>query len=308
MNNIFPDNLKKLRLQKNLTQEQVAEILGVSAQTVSRWERSITCPDIMLLPEIAKLYCVTVDDLFKENPSAYDNLFQRLACVYEKTKQPEDFIRADMEFKNMIKTAECSLEDVRVYALIHQFMMGYCKNKARDLYNEALEKGKNSPDKSYWLTKYAKANFSVITGCADEFIAEQTETVNRNPDNADELCVLIRTMYYAKRYSEGYELFTKAKRKFTHTGNLYLVGGDVCNKLERYEEAFENWDKAISLNDGFSLDGKYSKANCYEQLGEYQKAYNIRLEIIKELKENGYDIEAVSEEKRAQACLEKITN
>ena len=58
-------NLKKLRLQKKLTQEQVAEALGVSSQTVSRWECNTTYPDVMLLPEIARLYCVTIDDLFQ---------------------------------------------------------------------------------------------------------------------------------------------------------------------------------------------------------------------------------------------------
>ena len=56
MNGIFANNLKKLRLQKKLTQEQVADILGVSSQTISRWECNTTYPDVMLLPEIAKLY------------------------------------------------------------------------------------------------------------------------------------------------------------------------------------------------------------------------------------------------------------
>lgn len=37
MNSIFANNLKKLRLQKKLTQEQVAEFLGVGPQTISRW-------------------------------------------------------------------------------------------------------------------------------------------------------------------------------------------------------------------------------------------------------------------------------
>ena len=44
MNNLFSNNLKKLRLQKNLTQEQVAEVLGVSTQTISRWECNTTVP------------------------------------------------------------------------------------------------------------------------------------------------------------------------------------------------------------------------------------------------------------------------
>ncbi len=306
MTTVFSDNLKKLRLQKKLTQEQVAEILGVNAHTISRWECNTTLPDVMILPEIAKLYCVTVDDLFKEAPSAYDNLFQRLACVYHQTNEPEDFIRADVEFKNMMKTNRYSLEDMRMYALIHQFMMFYCKSKAFALYNEILEKGKDDPDKTYWLTKYAKANFSVITGSSDEFIDEQRKIVTNNPDDVNELCVFIRALYYAKRYKEGYDIFISAKQKFTDSGKLYSVGGDICQKLKKYKEAFECWNKAISLDNGFLMNGKYSKASCYEEIGEYEKAYNMRLDMIKELKKSGYDIEAVREEKRAQACFEKI--
>ena len=55
MNTTFSKNLKKLRLQKKLTQEQAAEVLGVSTQTISRWECNTTLPDVMLLPEIAWL-------------------------------------------------------------------------------------------------------------------------------------------------------------------------------------------------------------------------------------------------------------
>ena len=56
MNDNFSKNLRKLRLEKKLTQEQVAEKLGVSAQSVSRWETGATFPDVMMLPEIARMY------------------------------------------------------------------------------------------------------------------------------------------------------------------------------------------------------------------------------------------------------------
>lgn len=46
------ENLKKFRLQRELTQEQLADVLGVSAQAVSRWENGTTYPDITLLPTI----------------------------------------------------------------------------------------------------------------------------------------------------------------------------------------------------------------------------------------------------------------
>ena len=306
MNNVLSSNLKKLRLQKNLTQEQIAEALGISAQTISRWECDTTLPDVMILPEIARLYCVTIDDLYKENTTAYDNLFQRLASIYEETKQPEDFICADTEYKKLMKAVEVSLEDMRIYAIINQRMMVYCKDKAYGLYNKILEKGKNSPDNTYWLTKYAKANLSVLTGDADEFINEQKKTVAENPDDANELCVLMRALYYAKRYKEGYDLFTAAKQKFSGIGHIYAIGGDICRKLGKYQEAFECWDKAICLDNGMWLDGKYSKAFCYEELGKYEEAYNMWLEIIKKFREDGYEIEAEAEEKRAQRCLEKI--
>lgn len=47
------DNLKQLRLQKGLTQEQLADAFGVSAQAVSRWENNTSYPDITLLPGLA---------------------------------------------------------------------------------------------------------------------------------------------------------------------------------------------------------------------------------------------------------------
>ena len=52
-----------LRRQKELTQEALAEILGVSAQAVSKWENDVSCPDIMLLPQLARTLDVTVDTL-----------------------------------------------------------------------------------------------------------------------------------------------------------------------------------------------------------------------------------------------------
>ena len=55
--------LKALRKEKNLTQEQAAEQLGVSNRTVSRWETGTNMPDISLLVEIAELYGVSIPEL-----------------------------------------------------------------------------------------------------------------------------------------------------------------------------------------------------------------------------------------------------
>lgn len=52
-----------LRRQKGLKQEELADKLGVSPQAVSKWENDQTCPDISLLPELAKILEVSVDEL-----------------------------------------------------------------------------------------------------------------------------------------------------------------------------------------------------------------------------------------------------
>lgn len=55
------ENLKQLRSQKGLTQEQLADVFGVSPQAVSRWENNTSYPDISLLPGLAIFYDTSVD-------------------------------------------------------------------------------------------------------------------------------------------------------------------------------------------------------------------------------------------------------
>lgn len=57
------DRIKYHRKQMGLTQEQLAERLGVSAQAVSKWENNPSCPDISILPELASIFGISVDAL-----------------------------------------------------------------------------------------------------------------------------------------------------------------------------------------------------------------------------------------------------
>lgn len=61
------ENLKKQRKLRELTQEQLADILGVSFQAVSKWERGEGYPDIEMLPTIANCFGITVDELIGMN-------------------------------------------------------------------------------------------------------------------------------------------------------------------------------------------------------------------------------------------------
>ncbi|MDR0861277.1 MAG: helix-turn-helix domain-containing protein [Oscillospiraceae bacterium] len=57
------ENVKRLRVQRGLTQESLAEILGIASQTVSKWECGDGYPDITTLPLIANFFDVSVDDI-----------------------------------------------------------------------------------------------------------------------------------------------------------------------------------------------------------------------------------------------------
>ena len=58
------NKIKQLRLKSGLTQEQLAAKLGISAQSVSKWETEVTMPDISMLPLLSNEFGVTIDELF----------------------------------------------------------------------------------------------------------------------------------------------------------------------------------------------------------------------------------------------------
>ena len=281
--NLFASNLKKFRLQKGLTQEQVANELGVNAQTVSRWECGTTAPDVYLLPEVARLYGVTIDDFFKKTVSGYENYAQRLACVYGKTRDPQDFIRADEEFKILKQNGNYSFEDKRMHGMIHQYMMFYCQTQAFKLYDLVIN-GDTERGENYWRTRMAKNYLMIYLGLADKCIAEQLKLVEENEKCGEEWNLLLRAFFHSRRYEEAYEYLPKAIEAVPDFWRVYSVGGDVCVKLGKYDEAIELLDKAIKFDSGH-FDPKRIKAQCYNDMGNFRKAYELRLELADEMRE-----------------------
>ena len=73
MSQTVGQRISKLRKEKNLTQEELAELLSVSGQAVSKWEQDRSYPDILLLPTLANILGVTVDELLTgETPVAVE--------------------------------------------------------------------------------------------------------------------------------------------------------------------------------------------------------------------------------------------
>ena len=61
------NRIRELRKASGMTQEQLAELIGISFQAVSKWENNIALPDISLVPTLARIFGVTTDELFAYN-------------------------------------------------------------------------------------------------------------------------------------------------------------------------------------------------------------------------------------------------
>lgn len=61
------EKIKALRKAKNISQESLAKVLGVTFQAVSKWETNTTAPDVSLIPSIASFFGVPIDELFDYN-------------------------------------------------------------------------------------------------------------------------------------------------------------------------------------------------------------------------------------------------
>lgn len=95
--NHIGEKIKELRIKNNMTQEKLAERLGVSFQTVSKWETKTTSPDLSLIVPLARLFKTTTDELFFYSESS-DALRQKeLDEEYCKT-----FTSGDLDKRHMI--------------------------------------------------------------------------------------------------------------------------------------------------------------------------------------------------------------
>ena len=63
------EKIKQLRKQRNISQEVLANHLGVSFQAVSKWESGVSMPDVMLLPKIANVLGITLEALYGMQPT-----------------------------------------------------------------------------------------------------------------------------------------------------------------------------------------------------------------------------------------------
>ena len=305
MNEVLSKNLKRFRAARKLTQEQAAEALGVNAQTISRWECATSLPDVMILPEIARLYCVTIDDLYRKSSAAYENYAQRLASQYEATRNPQDFLLAEQEFRRLISEGDFGADDLRTFGITYQYMMMYCQEKALYWLDRATQKAENTDDTMYRRSRAQKMRVLSLINRSEEALKEQQNRVKEAPENVDERMLLVVALIYARRYEEAYEYVLSCISRFPEEWEFYAHASDIARNLGLYEEALQFADQAIAMHPTW-VDAKYSKAWCYEKMEKYREAYEVYLEIAADSRRAGYEIEADAELQHAKQLMEQL--
>ena len=96
------ENLKKYRIMKNLTQEDVAGYLGLTPQSISKWERGECYPDIMLLPALANIFETSIDlligmDMIRAQETRYN--IHKKASEFQRNG---DYVSAEKVYRDAL--------------------------------------------------------------------------------------------------------------------------------------------------------------------------------------------------------------
>ena len=134
----FGKRIKNFRLRRDLTQERLAELLGVSAQAVSKWETGASCPDISLLPQLSAALGVTLDELFATSDETHlariDQMIEDGSALSE-----EDFRYAEKRLREYCTKGALRGRCLTMLAELYVNRAEHYQNLAADCARQGLE-------------------------------------------------------------------------------------------------------------------------------------------------------------------------
>lgn len=220
-------NIKKLRKERGLTQEELAELLGVSFQAVSKWENESGMPDISQVIPLANVFGVTTDTLFGTE-------------TMDTSGEIDDFIR-----ENTYKQCNCPDEEDFVCLL--------------ECVNEIQDKLKTCPS-NYRLLSYSISNILIVieklteegrkdeaTKWQNEMIRQANVVLNHCTDvdhlNSVNSC-LVDLYLLLENYPKAEEHARRLPCNFDFN-NRYSVLGYVMIRMGKREEALKLYASAV---------------------------------------------------------------
>ncbi|MEE0859182.1 MAG: helix-turn-helix transcriptional regulator [Acutalibacteraceae bacterium] len=236
----FSENLTKLRRQHKITQEELANFIGVTKASVSKWETGQNLPDIMLLLEIATYFDVSVDTLLDYEPQLNKekiaSLYQSLAQDFASKPTDEVIKKCKKLIKKYYSCYPFLLQ--MVILLLNHFMIYTDKEKSFEVLQYTLEICEHILSNCTDLnicndTIFCKANVNLLLGNFEQVIETLEKVVNLNPllpANQNEI-LLIQAYQMTERTKE-------ADRLAQSSILLHLIG--LINTSIQYMTAHQN--------------------------------------------------------------------
>lgn len=272
--------IRALRLQQNLTQEQLAKELNVTAQAVSKWENDSTTPDIQLLPQLSVQLGVTIDELFAMSDEAH---FERL----DRMLNGEAFLsRGDFDRVMAFLKDRCANPALEAECL--NYMAAFCNHRADGYRKKAEYYAKQALE----LEPEEKANHSQLNmatqssiwdwNCINhhEQIAWYYKFMEKNPGFRMGYLWLADLLVTDGRLKEAAWAIDKMEA-LGESYHIPLYRGHIALKTGGFEEAErcwkemtetypDNWLTWSCLGDAYAKQARYDEALVY-----YRKATEL---------------------------------
>ena len=270
--------IKHLRYKSGLTQEQLASKLGISAQSVSKWETSVTMPDITLLPLLAGEFGVSIDELF-------DLTIEHKLHRIEKCIEMEETISADIfrEYEDLLKNQLVENNDKeRILSLLAGLYYHRIESDAKTVSRYAREAIKLQPHKKscQWFLNMAEGQYvwdwnirersSII-----DFYKEVIESDNVTPKTPLPYYYLIDNLIADHRVKEAREYLATVQKLPAHRPFLTTIyKANIA--LAEFDEKTADSIIEIGLKE-FSNNGGYlfEAAQYYAGKCAYEKALQL---------------------------------
>lgn len=267
------NQIKQLRMRRGITQEAMAQHLGVTAQAVSKWERGAATPDIGLLPEISAYFGVTIDELFSLSDDTRMDRIQNMIWDV-RYLDPAD---VEKEQRFLIEKAKREPENHKVFELLSDMENHLAKehhDRAADFAKDALKRDPGS--------KSAHASLIEAMGgiIGDWYVSNHfmlidyyRTFVHENPTVSRGYMWLMDHLLDAGRIEEA-EQYYREFQKIDNTFRSYWYAGSICWYRGDKESAFSCWKQMelkfpddwmvyLSIGDMLAKTGAYENAKAY---------------------------------------------
>ena len=174
--------IRQLRFKASLTQEQLAEKLGIAPQSVSKWENSVAMPDISALPLIAEVFGVSIDDLFDLTNEQRFNRIENRMDIEEDLPQ-DVFLEYEEFLKSQLPDAQNKKRATELLAYLYWHRMDSFARRTARYAKEAVQAAPDEKGCQWMLQKAAGHavwdwNIANHTAAIDFY----RDIVEKNPD------------------------------------------------------------------------------------------------------------------------------